>query len=174
MGLEMKVRSTFSQALYPMEGAQTFTSRWWGAPAGVVLDQLTHSLGLGLSIPKMKNRARWSSGISLNPKPLWGTDGEWARYSGDHPSWQLIQARSRGEKAPLPAEWSLGSTSGNQDLLLHLGKEQGDFLWAKVWSRNTKNKDKGLSALSTGLSRWGRDSLVSLSPCLIKGTWVGR
>lgn len=108
MGLEMKVGSTSSQALYPMEGAQTFTSRWWGAPAGVVLDQLTHSLGLGLSIPKMKNRARWSLGISLNPKPLWGTDGEWAHYSRDHPSWQLIQARSRGEKAPFACRMELG------------------------------------------------------------------
>lgn len=50
---------------------------WW-CPEGVVLDQSTHSLGLGLSILKMKNRARWSLGISLNPKPLLGTDGEWA------------------------------------------------------------------------------------------------
>lgn len=96
--------SAFSHAP-SMEGAKTFTSRWMGAPAGVVLDQLTRSLGLGLSIPKMKNRARWSLGISLNPKPLWGTDGGGHAHSGDHPSWQLIQARSRGA-CPLPAEWS--------------------------------------------------------------------
>lgn len=93
-------------------------------------------------------------GVSLNPKPLWRTDG--GVGTPQRRPFVLAADRPRAEERgpPLLAEWGLSGTSGNQALLLS----------SLVRSRELSSEPKagpgtqgqiGCSKLHTGLSRWG-------------------